>query len=84
MRKGWAERLVWGRVEAPGSQGPMAHLFTLVTFQTSNPVHTLELEEGRERQRDQGGGGAGRRALLGPQLAPLTSAFISQPGGPLP
>ena len=54
-----------------------AHLFTLVTLQTPNSIHALELEGG---QTEQSGGAA---ALAGPssgaQLAAPTSAFLCQP-----
>lgn len=49
--KSWAEGVVWDRMEVLGSWGHISHLFTLMTLQTTNSIHTLELE-GRQRQRD--------------------------------
>lgn len=66
-----------GRVEVPGGWGRLSHLFTLMTLQTTNSIHTLELE-GRQRQIRDGGWG-GRIELLRPQLAPLTTVLYLPP-----
>lgn len=39
-------------MEVLGSWGHIAHLFTLMTLQTPNSIHTLELD--RETDRGQG------------------------------
>lgn len=44
-QRGW-----WCRIEVLGSSGHTAHLFTLMSLQTPNSIHTLELERKTETE----------------------------------
>lgn len=58
-----------GRMAVCGGWGHTAHLFTLMTLQTPNSVHTLELDRGTETEV-RGRAWVGSTELLGPSWPP--------------